>query len=988
MHQCHTVGDNSTVAPIRVCTFMLVLCLMSGVMVQAPPQPLAHAQEPHEDLIAYRGRDGNLWLMKSDGTDQRMLVSVGEMVVHITWFPDGSRMMFTTYSHKRWYTINADGSGLASRPFDNVDWISFSPDGTRLVGQLQVDRVTDRGTALVTMDIVVESVDGTNRVSVTGCSPARPCSVSTPAWSPDGQWIAFIGYEGIFKSTPRQNLLAIRPDGTGEKTIASPMGTQFPAWSPDGMRVAVAVNKGGAGYGVSVLNANSAAAVEMPLLATGQDRPSWSPDGLRLAIGAYESGTPRSAKVYVVNADGSHPVELGLGDTPAWQPRPRATLSPSLLTEKQASIGYLSNLKLDFLAMDVAALPLPAWRSFNETRAQALVSQLKAKSDAGTLTRAEASAFLRLTLVERAAKSVYKGYAQTADDISGSVVDMVSVTFSLMNVIDQCEKVLRSVPIVGEEVTKLLDRARELAFDCVNDFVHFVSASIPDPDLQDGVRRSTKLITEYYKLEMSQGKSVLDVLKEGVAQAFGDGELIGAFVLGVQPAIDDAVDKAAEPESSVRGTDADAEAAVSGVIARAERSAEDSHGVRELMKTKTDLPNTISALADIGSVVASPTGMGFLIGQAISIAAKSVSASLSAASGWVSFTLLKQMPQAVYDADLVAFDPAAKLQSSSGVGASGEATARPAGQVQVSYVAASASNGALSSGDFLEMQRSRLQNAADQYRVVLDKVVAAAEKGDQDALRRLVPDLLAAEEALSGEFKGSNAPLLGAANRVKDASFVRQLGAAAAASADLKLQNIALYGALMDNLLNPQDTAARARTRDQAGATLQSIAASQAAIDAAVLRLTGVQIASLVVVSAHELSETPQPGRDFVLSVKLANAGAVPAENVLVSVTGGRVVPADDSRSVATIPAGGKTTVRFTFKPATTGTEILTLTLVAEGALVSTEMFYIQVPEATATKLVNGDTLPGFLLPVLLGGLASTVTATIVFLAILRRKQR
>jgi dipeptidyl aminopeptidase/acylaminoacyl peptidase len=56
---------------------------------------------------------------------------------------------------------------------------------------------------------------------------------SWPAWSPDGDWIAF------YRGGQRAGLWAIRPDGTGERSI-SPMSdagvgpSGAPSWSPNG----------------------------------------------------------------------------------------------------------------------------------------------------------------------------------------------------------------------------------------------------------------------------------------------------------------------------------------------------------------------------------------------------------------------------------------------------------------------------------------------------------------------------------------------------------------------------------------------------------------------------------------------------------------------------------------------------------------------------------------------------------------------------------
>ncbi len=64
---------------------------------------------------------------------------------------------------------------------------------------------------------------------------------SGPRWSPDGQWLAYVGSAGA-----ESGLVVMKADGTGARVIAPVEGTNHPlpssgeriAWSPDGKQIA------------------------------------------------------------------------------------------------------------------------------------------------------------------------------------------------------------------------------------------------------------------------------------------------------------------------------------------------------------------------------------------------------------------------------------------------------------------------------------------------------------------------------------------------------------------------------------------------------------------------------------------------------------------------------------------------------------------------------------------------------------------------------
>lgn len=135
----------------------------------------------------------------------------------------------------------------------------------------------------------------------------------TPAWSPDGQHIAFGG----------EDVRIMNPDGSGVRTIGEIGFSYGLDWSPDGTRIAF--TGGGAVADLYVLDIESGAMLKLTSTRSHSEQfPSWSPDGEWIVFQAFNAEASAS-QLHLVRPDGRNMMRIeglppGSHFTPAWSP--------------------------------------------------------------------------------------------------------------------------------------------------------------------------------------------------------------------------------------------------------------------------------------------------------------------------------------------------------------------------------------------------------------------------------------------------------------------------------------------------------------------------------------------------------------------------------------------------------------------------------------------------------------------------------------------
>ncbi len=126
--------------------------------------------------------DSKIWTMNGDGTNAADIGMI-EYTEQFDQKPDGSKIVFS--SNDEIYTINYDGTNETKIiDDDNVGYYllnpKYSPDGTKLL--MECRNMNNR------TNVCTSNADGSNFVPVLGEDDDR----SWPAWSPDGNGVAFV----------------------------------------------------------------------------------------------------------------------------------------------------------------------------------------------------------------------------------------------------------------------------------------------------------------------------------------------------------------------------------------------------------------------------------------------------------------------------------------------------------------------------------------------------------------------------------------------------------------------------------------------------------------------------------------------------------------------------------------------------------------------------------------------------------------------------
>jgi Tol biopolymer transport system component len=202
--------------------------------------------QSQEQLPEFTGRivfayEGDIYVMNADGTERTRLTTAPEMEFDAAWSPDGTRIVYRFHAgnNEEVYIMNADGSeqtNLTNNPATDYSPV-FSPDGTQIA--FASDRHNRRN-----LDIWIMNADGSDPTRITDI----PGISEYPTWSPDGSQLAFHCTFGriLPEGVGDFEICVVNVDGSELVQVTDAPGeSKLPAWSPDGQTIAFASNRHG-----------------------------------------------------------------------------------------------------------------------------------------------------------------------------------------------------------------------------------------------------------------------------------------------------------------------------------------------------------------------------------------------------------------------------------------------------------------------------------------------------------------------------------------------------------------------------------------------------------------------------------------------------------------------------------------------------------------------------------------------------------------------
>jgi serine/threonine protein kinase len=275
--------------------------------VTEEPTATAEATEvvvaaPLDKIVFTSERDGNaeIYIMNSDGSEQRNLTNSPENEYYPRWSPDGTKIscfvapvgvgVSEEQSELCLIDISAEEMIVIETGLNNARFADWSPDGQELV----FSGKQDQGWKLY-----VFSLDtGITRQITTGKEPD-----SYPSWSPDAKYIAFARSSG-----EDREIYKMSTNGEEIYNLSNSPGADWlPSWSPSGRQLLFTRQQGDE-RGIYIMDADGKGLRQLANAPGAIDsQPRWNFSGDQFVFWSDRDG---NQEIYRMSVDGTNLIRL------------------------------------------------------------------------------------------------------------------------------------------------------------------------------------------------------------------------------------------------------------------------------------------------------------------------------------------------------------------------------------------------------------------------------------------------------------------------------------------------------------------------------------------------------------------------------------------------------------------------------------------------------------------------------------------------------
>jgi len=265
-------------------------------------------------FVSAKSGNKEIWVMDYDGANAHEVSRLRSVALTPRWSPDATRIAFTCYEPYRGvtsaqiciYSTSSDHLIAFPRYRGTSSSPAWSPDGSQLAF------MSSQGGD---PEIYLADADGGHLHRITFAVGVN----TSPAWNPKtGKQIVFVSDRG---GDPV--LYLSNSDGSNVEKIDLPdMGYVIdPAWSPNGQLVAFSWRRPNGNYDIYAMDIVSRQIIELTRDEGRNERPSWAPDGRHLVFESTRTGT---REIWSMLADGTQPRQLTFqseNESPNWSPK-------------------------------------------------------------------------------------------------------------------------------------------------------------------------------------------------------------------------------------------------------------------------------------------------------------------------------------------------------------------------------------------------------------------------------------------------------------------------------------------------------------------------------------------------------------------------------------------------------------------------------------------------------------------------------------------